>query len=56
MRADPAWASWSKLVELFSLVLGHTISVADIKRVDDLQMEYSRLFDAVPQYAGLKRP
>lgn len=56
MLADPAWASWCKLVELFSLVLGHTISVADIKRVDDLQMEYSRLFDAVPQYAGLKRP
>ena len=30
--------------------------VSDIKCIDDLQLQHSAAFDAVPQYAGLKRP
>ena len=56
MRAHPAWASWCKLVELFALSIQHSIKVSDIKRLDDLQLEHSALFDAVPEYNGLKRP
>ena len=56
MRASPAWASWLKLVELFALIVQHTIEVEDIERIDDLQLEHSALFDKVPQYAGMKRP
>lgn len=56
MRAHPAWASWCKLVELFSLVVQHEIKLEDVERIDDLQLQHSELFDAVPEYAGLKRP
>ena len=28
----------------------------DIERIDDLQLQHSAAFDAVPEYAGLKRP
>ena len=56
MLKHPAWASWCKLVELFSLAVQHEIKVEDIERLDDLQLEHSALFDAVPEYAGLKRP
>ena len=56
MRASPAWASWVKLAELFSLSVQHSLSVSDIERIDDLQLEHSALFDQVPQYDGLKRP
>ena len=30
--------------------------VSDVERLNDLQLEHSRLFDVVPEYAGLKRP
>ena len=50
------WLSWLKLVELFATCVQHTFSVSDIERIDNLQLEHSRLFDAVPQYNGLKRP
>ena len=56
MKAHPAWLCWLKLVELFSLVVQHRLEVADIERIDDLVLEHSALFDAVPEYAGLKRP
>jgi hypothetical protein len=56
MRAHPAWASWLKLVELFALAVQHKLSVRDIKRIDDAQLAHSAAFDAVPEYAGLKRP
>ncbi len=56
MRAHPAWASWLKLVELFSRICQHELHVDDVDRTDALQLEYSRLFDLVPEYNGLKRP
>ena len=56
MRAHPAWLSWLKLVEHFSLAIQPRLHRDDIKRLDDLQLEHSRLFDAVPEYNGLKRP
>jgi len=56
MRSNPAWRSWLKLVELFSLAVLHTLTVDDIQRMDDLVLEHSRLFDLVPEYNGLKRP
>ena len=56
MRTHPAWASWVKLVELFSLCIQHELHVDDSKRIDDLQLEYITLFLQVPQYAGFYRP
>ena len=56
MKAHPAWASWCKLVQLFTLTIQHTLRAGDVKRLDELQLEYSELFDAVPEYNGLKRP
>ena len=56
MKAHPAWRSWLKLVELFALVVQHSLALTDIERIDDLVLEHSALFDAVPEYAGLKRP
>lgn len=56
MRDHPAWHSWVKLVELWSLVLKHELTVADVERIDDLQYEHAVLFASVPQYAGMKRP
>ena len=48
MRAHPAWASWAKLVKLYSLVVQHELSVADIERIDDLVLAHSAQFDQVP--------
>ena len=56
MRAHPAWASWVKLVELWSVVVQHTLMAADVERIDELQLQHSALFDQVPEYNGLKRP
>ena len=56
MRDDPAWASWLKLVELFNVTILHELHTDDVARIDDLQLEHQRLFDLVPEYAGLKRP
>jgi hypothetical protein len=55
-RTHPAWLCWCKLVEVWTLVVQHEISRADIERLDDLIVEHSTLFDQVPQYATLKRP
>lgn len=56
MRAHPAWASWVKLVQLFTLTVQHKLKVSDIERLDDYQVEHATLFAAVPEYAGLDRP
>ena len=56
MRSHPAWASWVKHVELFSLVIQHELHVSDIEKIDNLQLAHSAAFDAVPEYVGLKRP
>ena len=56
MRQHPAWASWVKLCELFAVCVQHEFHVDDIERIDDLQVEYIALFNAVPEYAGLYRP
>ena len=56
MRASPAWRSWLKLVELFGYVVQHEIDVDDIEAIDNLVLQHSAAFDAVPQYNGLKRP
>ena len=56
MLAHPAWLSWLKLVELFTLSIQHTLTVADIERIDTLHLEHSACFDKVPEYHGLKRP
>ena len=44
------------MVELFSLVVQHVLPVSAVEKIDDLVLEHSALFDAVPEYAGLKRP
>ena len=56
MKAHPAWASWCKLVELFSVTVQHKLEVADVKLIDDLQLEYNILFNAVGEYSGMRRP
>jgi hypothetical protein len=56
MREHPAWASWCKLVQIWTLVVQHSLDASDVARLDALQLEYSALFDAVPEYNGLKRP
>ena len=56
MSSHPAWKSWLKLVELFSVAVQYDFTMADITRIDDLQYAHSNAFDAVPEYAGLKRP
>jgi hypothetical protein len=56
MTSHPAWASWCKLVELFSVVVQHKLAVSDVKVIDDLQLEHGRLFNLVPEYTGLRRP
>lgn len=56
MRAHPAWASWVKLVQLYTLTVQHKLNVSDIQRLDDLQFEHATLFEAVPEYIGLDRP
>jgi len=56
MKAHPAWASWLKLVELFTYTLQYELKVDDVKVIDNLQLQHSALFDAVPEYNGLKRP
>ena len=56
MRQHPAWASWVALVELWSVVVQHKLVLADVERIDDLQLQHSALFDQVPEYNGLKRP
>lgn len=38
------------------MTIKHTLTVNEIERTDDLQLEHSALFDAVPEYVGLKRP
>ena len=30
--------------------------VSDVERIDDLQLEHSKLFARVPEYNGLRRP
>ena len=56
MRRHPAWASWCKLVEFTALFVQPSFSLDDVERLDDLQLEHADLFDAVPEYAGFKRP
>ena len=52
----PAWHSWVKLVELFTLCIQHTLQASDVQLIDRLQYEHSILFDKVSEYEGLKRP
>ena len=56
MKAHPAWRCWLKLVELYAVVVQHELKTTDIKRIDDLVLEHSQLFEKVTEYAGLKRP
>ena len=56
MLRSPAWRCWVKLVEFFSVALQHELTMEDLERMDDLMLEHSAMFDAVPQYAGMKRP
>lgn len=56
MKAHPAWASWCKMVQLFSVVIQHKLSASDVERIDDLQLEHARLFNLVPDYYGRRRP
>jgi hypothetical protein len=56
MRSHPAWRSWLCLVELFAIVVQFSLTLSDVERIDDLVLEHSALFDAVPEYNGLKRP
>jgi hypothetical protein len=56
LRSHPAWLSWLKLVELFTLAIQHELTHADIKRLDDLQIEHNQLFSQVYEYRSLLRP
>ena len=56
MMRHPAWASWVKLVELFSFAIQHELPVGYSQRIDDLMLQHSALFDEVDQYVKLKRP
>ena len=56
MLAHPAWASWCKLVELFAVVMQHELDMSDVVRIDDLALEYLRLFRLVSEYRGFVRP
>ena len=56
MRVNPAWASWCKLVELFAVVMQHELELSDVERIDELALEYLRLFRLVPEYWGFVRP
>ena len=56
MRLNPAWVSWVKLVQLYIVTIKHSNTVDDVDMIDDLQFEYSELFDTVPEFVGLKRP
>ena len=44
------------LCKVFLLAFQHDISMADLKLVDDTVVAHSDAFDAVSEYAGLKRP
>ena len=46
MRAHPAWASWCKLVQLFSVSIQHELAVTDIELMDDLVLEHAALFNS----------
>ena len=56
MLAHPAWSSWCKLVEVYSVAAQHELEVTDIELLDDLVLDHSNLFDQVPEYVGYKRP
>ena len=56
MRAHPAWGCWVKLVEVHSVFILHELTVSDIERLDDLQLEHAERFANVPEYAGMTRP
>ena len=56
MKEHPAWLSWVTLCALFSKVVKHSLKVSEIEEIDDLQLQHSAAFDAVPEYNGLKRP
>ena len=56
MKEHPAWLSWVALCALFSKVCKHELKVSEIEAIDDLQLQHSAAFDAVPEYNGLKRP
>jgi hypothetical protein len=55
-RQRPSWTCWKKLVELYVACIQHEFTLADIKRVDDLVIQHSQLFDSVSAYCGFKRP
>lgn len=38
------------------MVVQHELTVSDVKLIDDLQLEYTRLFNNVPEYVGYRRP
>ena len=56
MVKHPCWRSWVKLVEIFTLTVKHSLTLAEIELIDDLQLQHSALFDNVYEYRGLKRP
>ena len=39
-----------------SLAIKHELNVSDVTRLDGLQLEYTQLFELVPEYEGLFRP
>ena len=56
MPTSPEWLCWLKLVELYTLSVQHTLTMRDIQRLDDLQLEHTELFHKVLQYRGLRKP
>jgi len=56
MKHTPAWRCWLKHNELFALCVQHSFATSDTARLDGLVVDHSRLFDQVPEYAGLKKP
>lgn len=44
------------MVELFSIFVKHSLDAADIRKIDQLQLEHARLFATGPEYADMFRP
>ena len=56
MRAHPAWASWTKLVQVYAMAVQPSFTKAQILELDERIVAHSAAFDQVSEYYGLKRP
>ena len=55
-RRLPEWVCWTKHVELVTMAVQHSISRADLTKIDKLVEEHSKLFDQVQSAPPLTTP